>query len=148
MGNKPVLTSSLIVAAVAAIIAILNAYGISVGDARAKALEDAIPIIWVLGFAIYYAAKQGVTPNTEVASLKSAAYDDGRTHERSAMLLYAAGTNAPLMRGDNQVTRDAVEQIKRYCPPTMIAPTSPAASVVPAGPVDGGSPAHAAAIVS
>lgn len=69
--SKPVLNSTIIVAFVASLITLLAAFGLPVTDAQTEAILAFIPASWVLGLAIYFAAKPRVEHETNRAVLET-----------------------------------------------------------------------------
>lgn len=94
MSDKPVLTSGVVVAFVAALLVLLRAFGVPIGDDKQRAILEMIPVAWALGFALWYAIQNGVSGNVEVDRDIDAAWRMGNR---------AAGGVAP--RGFAPVTR-------------------------------------------
>jgi hypothetical protein len=84
MADKPVLTSTVVVAFVASLLVLLRSFGVPIGDDKDKAILDLIPVAWALGFAAYYALKGGVTPNAQVRAIRAEAKAAGLAEGQKA----------------------------------------------------------------
>lgn len=74
MDETPVLTSSLIVGAVGAIIAIAVAFGLHITDDQKSAILTAIPVFWLLIAALAGLIKPRVTSNPQASRDRSAVW--------------------------------------------------------------------------
>lgn len=75
MDETPVLTSSLIVGAVGAGIAVAVAFGLSITEDQKNAILTAIPVFWLLIAALAALIKPKVTPNVQAAADRRAMWD-------------------------------------------------------------------------